>query len=113
MCIFIKMILILHLSLFNLISFMNCTLCYEFLPAGSSSVRQLPPLITGVQPGSRGAFPLGLTHASNYVRHRVALIGSVTYINRGLKLSIYNLKCCFIINLNYLNRKCKIGTLLY
>ncbi|XP_052770148.1 ubiquinone biosynthesis monooxygenase COQ6, mitochondrial-like [Mya arenaria] len=46
---------------------------------GGTSVRQLPPVITGVQPGSRGGFPLGLTHASNYVRHRVALIGDAAH----------------------------------
>ena len=44
---------------------------------GSASVRQLPPTIIGVQPNTRACFPLGLTHSSNYVKHRIALIGYV------------------------------------
>ncbi|XP_045167688.1 ubiquinone biosynthesis monooxygenase COQ6, mitochondrial-like [Mercenaria mercenaria] len=46
---------------------------------GGTSVRQLPPTVTGVQNNSRASFPLGLTHASNYVRHRVALIGDAAH----------------------------------
>lgn len=39
------------------------------------SARQLPPSIAKVDAKSRALFPLGLGHAAEYVRPRVALIG--------------------------------------
>lgn len=44
------------------------------MPSGSA-IRQLPPSVAKVDPKSRAMFPLGLGHATEYVRHRVALIG--------------------------------------
>lgn len=39
------------------------------------SARQLPPSVARVDAKSRVLFPLGLGHAAEYVRPRVALIG--------------------------------------
>lgn len=41
----------------------------------AGSPRQLPPSVAGIGPKSRVMFPLGVGHASEYVRHRAALIG--------------------------------------
>lgn len=46
------------------------------MPSGAST-RQLPPSISAIGPKSRVIFPLGMGHASEYIRHRVALIGYV------------------------------------
>lgn len=44
------------------------------MPSGTAA-RQLPPSIAKVEPKSRAVFPLGMGHATEYVRHRMALIG--------------------------------------
>uniref|UniRef100_A0A8C7YLQ0 Ubiquinone biosynthesis monooxygenase COQ6, mitochondrial n=1 Tax=Oryzias sinensis TaxID=183150 RepID=A0A8C7YLQ0_9TELE len=41
--------------------------------------RQLPPSVAGIGPKSRVMFPLGMGHASEYVRHRVVLIGDAAH----------------------------------
>ncbi|KAL6105704.1 coq6 [Pungitius sinensis] len=45
----------------------------------AGSPRQLPPSVAGIGPKSRVKFPLGIGHASEYIRHRVALIGDAAH----------------------------------
>lgn len=46
-----------------------------FLKPTKVSARQLPPSVARVDAKSRVQFPLGLGHAAEYVRPRLALIG--------------------------------------
>ncbi|KAA8582240.1 hypothetical protein FQN60_008980, partial [Etheostoma spectabile] len=45
----------------------------------AGSPRQLPPSVAGIGPKTRVMFPLGIGHASEYIRHRVALIGDAAH----------------------------------
>uniref|UniRef100_A0A3Q3RQ84 Ubiquinone biosynthesis monooxygenase COQ6, mitochondrial n=1 Tax=Mastacembelus armatus TaxID=205130 RepID=A0A3Q3RQ84_9TELE len=45
----------------------------------AGSPRQLPPSVSGIGPKTRVMFPLGMGHASEYIRHRVALIGDAAH----------------------------------
>ncbi|KAF7201877.1 ubiquinone biosynthesis monooxygenase COQ6, mitochondrial [Nothobranchius furzeri] len=45
----------------------------------AGSPRQLPPSVAGIGPKSRVMFPLGMGHASEYIRQRVALIGDAAH----------------------------------
>ncbi|XP_035530300.1 ubiquinone biosynthesis monooxygenase COQ6, mitochondrial [Morone saxatilis] len=45
----------------------------------AGSPRQLPPSVAGIGPKTRVMFPLGMGHASEYIRHRVALIGDAAH----------------------------------
>ncbi|XP_041810092.1 ubiquinone biosynthesis monooxygenase COQ6, mitochondrial [Chelmon rostratus] len=45
----------------------------------AGSLRQLPPSVAGIGPKTRVMFPLGMGHASEYIRHRVALIGDAAH----------------------------------
>lgn len=49
------------------------------LMPSAGSARQLPPSVAGIGPKSRVMFPLGMGHATEYVRHRVALIGDAAH----------------------------------
>ncbi|KPP68286.1 hypothetical protein Z043_113045 [Scleropages formosus] len=51
----------------------------SFLMPTGTSARQLPPSVAGIGPKSRVMFPLGMGHASEYIRHRVALIGDAAH----------------------------------
>ncbi|CAB1330892.1 unnamed protein product [Coregonus sp. 'balchen'] len=49
------------------------------LMPSAGSARQLPPSVARIGPKSRVMFPLGMGHASEYIRHRVALIGDAAH----------------------------------
>lgn len=51
----------------------------SLLMPSSGSARQLPPSVAAIGPKSRVMFPLGMGHASEYIRHRVALIGDAAH----------------------------------
>ncbi|XP_020841966.1 ubiquinone biosynthesis monooxygenase COQ6, mitochondrial isoform X1 [Phascolarctos cinereus] len=52
---------------------------FTLLQPTNSSARQLPPSVAKVDPKSRTLFPLGMGHAVEYVRPRVALIGDAAH----------------------------------
>uniref|UniRef100_A0A8C9Y863 Ubiquinone biosynthesis monooxygenase COQ6, mitochondrial n=1 Tax=Sander lucioperca TaxID=283035 RepID=A0A8C9Y863_SANLU len=73
-------------------AFVSLALTIKVLTAGSlfrgalsvimpsaGSPRQLPPSVAGIGPKTRVMFPLGIGHASEYIRHRVALVGDAAH----------------------------------
>lgn len=81
-------------------------------------VRQLPPTVVGVDPGSRASFPLSLIHSSNYVKPRVALIGDAAHrlhplAGQGVNLGFGDVSCLSQVLNEAVQSGSDVGSLYY
>lgn len=81
-------------------------------------VRQLPPTVVGVDPGSRASFPLSLNHSSNYVKPRVALIGDAAHrlhplAGQGVNLGFGDVSCLSQVLNEAVQSGSDVGSLYY
>lgn len=85
---------------------------------GRGTVQQLPPTVVGVGTDSRASFPLGLTHASNYILHRVALLGDAAHrihplAGQGVNLGFGDVACLRDLLTDAVANGSDVGSLLH
>ncbi|XP_069118541.1 ubiquinone biosynthesis monooxygenase COQ6, mitochondrial-like [Argopecten irradians] len=90
----------------------------KVLDTAGGTFQQLPPSVVGVQTNSRASFPLGMTHASNYVLHRVALLGDAAHrihplAGQGVNLGFGDVACLRDLLAEAVSNGSDVGSLLH
>ncbi|XP_060074577.1 ubiquinone biosynthesis monooxygenase COQ6, mitochondrial-like [Ylistrum balloti] len=85
---------------------------------GGGSFQQIPPSVVGVEANSRASFPLSMTHASNYVLHRVALLGDAAHrihplAGQGVNLGFGDVACLRDLLAETVSNGSDVGSLLH